>query len=379
MFYWGIFFRLIVRTFSFRRKSLRFPVFKRLIAALVVLPFFLLQIAINRIFMLMDWIFFPWFAGTKIDDPVFIIGVPRSATTYLLEVMAEDKERFTSFKLWEILFAPSILQKYFWKGIIAIDRVVGRPLLKLSKVYDRVVLGKITKIHKTGMTNPEEDEMLLLYCFSSMYLTFFFPDVDATNELIFFDKMFPARKRKRVMKFYRRCVQRHMFVFGENGKKKFLSKNPCFISKMQSVAEEFPDGKLLYMLRAAERTIPSTISMNSNIYSIMCNGKQSHIMHERTRDSVIRWYKDADAALESHWKNRNLVIHFKAITKQPQQTLEEIYSFVGVIVSAETKSRFQREQDKVSSYSTEHKYNAKTGVDEALIREELSRLNVGFQ
>jgi omega-hydroxy-beta-dihydromenaquinone-9 sulfotransferase len=379
MFYWSLFFRLLIRTFSLRRTSLRFPSPRRIIASMIVLPFLLLQILFNRFFMLLDWIFFPHFSREKIEKPLFIIGVPRSATTYLLEVMSRDQNNFTCFKLWEILFAPSILQKYFWRAIIALDKLIGRPLYRLSKIYDRVVLGKITKIHKTGMTSPEEDEMLLLYCFSSMYIIFFFPDVKVTDELIFFDQLFPERKRKRVMKFYRRCVQRHMFVFGNNGRRTFLSKNPCFISKMESVADEFPDAKLLYMLRSPERTIPSTISMNSNIYSIICNGKQAHVMHERTRDAVITWYRNADRALSSHWKNRHFVVHFNSITKQPKATLEAIYSFVGIDPGAEMRAQMQREQDKVATYSTEHSYNPKAGIDEDLIRKELSGLNVGFQ
>jgi hypothetical protein len=379
MFYWSLFFRLLLHTFSFSRDSLRFVTPRRIVVGVFVLPLFLLQILLNRVFMALDWIFFPHFTNEKILSPTFIIGVPRSATTYLLETMARDNRKFTCFKLWEILFAPSILQKYFWKGIIAVDRKIGRPLLRLSKVYDRIVLGKITKIHKTGMTNAEEDEMLLLYCFSSMYLTFFFPDVSATDELIFFDSDFPEAKRVRVMKFYKRCIQRHMFVFGDDGKKRFLSKNPCFISKMKSVAEAFPDAQLLYMIRTPERTIPSTISMNSNIYSILCNGKQVHIMHERTRDSVIRWYVDADQALSSHWENRNYVVHFRNITKQPESTLNEIYSFLHLAPDGEMRALMKSEQEKVANYTTEHSYNTSTGVNTEIIRKELSGLNVGFQ
>lgn len=374
-----MFFRLLMRTFSLRRNSLRFPVPRRLVAGILVLPVFLIQILLNRAFMFLDWIFFPHFTRVKIERPTFIIGVPRSATTYLLETMASDNRHFTCFKLWEILFAPSILQKYFWKGIIYVDRLIGRPLYRFSKVYDRVVLGTITKIHRTGMTHAEEDEMLLLYCFSSMYLTFFFPDVKATDELIFFDTTFPEKKRKRVMKFYRRCVQRHLFVFGKNGQKRFLSKNPCFISKIQSVANEFSDAQLLYMLRSPDRTIPSTISMNSNIYALLANGKQAHTMHDRTRDAVIRWYKHADLSLRSHWEGRHLVVHFRSITKEPEKTLTDIYAFLDLRPDAEMIQLMQKEQEKVATYSTEHKYNVKVGVDEELIRKELSELHVGFQ
>lgn len=369
-------FRLCIRTFSLNPKSLRFITPRRLIVGLLVLPAFFIHILITRLFMLLDHVFFPHFTREKIERPAFIIGVPRSATTYLLKVMASDTENFTCFRLWEIMFAPSILQKYFWKAVIRIDRSIGRPLWRLSKVYDRIVLGKITKIHETGMTNAEEDEMLLLYTFSSMYLTFFFPDVKATDELIFFDTHYAPRKRKRAMQFYKRCVQRHLFVFGGNGKKKFLSKNPCFISKMESVAETFPDAQLLYMIRTPYRTIPSTISMNSNIYSMLCRKKYAEIMFDRTRDAVIRWYVNADKALQSHWAGRNYVVRFDSITKQPEQTLTEIYRFLDVAPGARMLQRMHEEQQKAAAYSTEHKYNAQTGIHDALIEEKLSELHV---
>ena len=375
MFNWPLFFRLLFTSLSFERDSLHFISLRRLLVILIIVPFFLVHILINRIFMFLDWIFFPFFLKVKIDRPLFIIGVPRSATTYLLEVMASDNRSFTSFRLWEIIFAPSIIQKYFWCGVIWLDRRTGRPLFRLSRIYDKVVLGRITKIHRTGMTNAEEDEMLLLYAFSSMYLNFIFPESPAIDEMIYFDSLNSPFRRKKIMNYYRRCVQRHLFVFGARGSKTFLSKNPCFISKIESVAETFPDARLIYMLRSPLKTIPSLISMNNNIQAILCSFRDPARMNVRSRDVAIRWYQDADMSLRK-LENRYLLVRFDDITKQPGKTLKEIYQYAELVPDERMVMRMTEEQKAAENYTSTHKYNAKAGVDESVILEALAGLHI---
>ena len=64
---------------------------------------------INNLFLLMDNIFFNY-QKIKINKPLFIIGFPRSGTTFLHKMLLKDTQ-FTTPQLWELIFAPSILQK----------------------------------------------------------------------------------------------------------------------------------------------------------------------------------------------------------------------------------------------------------------------------
>src|SRR4051812_26953264 len=99
MFDFRLAFQLSFRVFSADKKSLRFPNFRRITSSLIIFPFFVLLLISNRFFMMLDWIFFPGFRKMKLERSVFIVGVPRSATTYLLGIMAADEEHFTGFKL----------------------------------------------------------------------------------------------------------------------------------------------------------------------------------------------------------------------------------------------------------------------------------------
>jgi len=318
--------------------------------------------------MLLDWIFFPGFTKMKLKKTSFIIGVSRSATTYLFNIMASDRQHFTCFKLWEILFAPSVIQKYILSGVIKIDRLTGRLLYRFSVLLDKVLLGKIAKLHEISLSKPEEDEMLLIHAFASMYLAFFFPDVRALDPHLFFDEALSPVKRKKIMLFYKRCVQRHVYVFDRKGEKIFLSKNPCFISKTVSIAETFPEAKLIYMLRSPFKTIPSTISLNSNVYSVFSGNRNENALAGQTTEAIIRWYEMANEAIEKYWQNRNITVPFTKITRQPEMTVKQIYGFLNLIPGKEMHMLLKAEQDNCINYKSTHQYSNKT----AAVQEKIS-------
>ena len=366
MFDIGLFVNLLLHSFSFKKNSLRFPTFRRVICVLTVLPFFLILIIINRMFMLLDWIIFPRFWKTNIEKSCFIIGVPRSATTYLLNILAKDKEQFTCFKLWEILFAPSIIQKYILLGFINVDRLIGRPLYHVSKMMDKLLLGKIARLHETGFAKPEEDEMLLMYVFGTLYLAFFFPEVKALDSHLFFDEEVADRKRKNYIIFYRRCVQRHAYVFNRSGKKFFLSKSPCFICKTATIGKVFPKARMLYMLRSPLKTIPSAISLNLNVYSIFSGRRTENPLAVQTSEAVMRWYRMAEDSLMKHWQERNMFVPFRRITKHPANTIKSIYQYLNIVPSVTMEELLDAEEINSAKYKSSHKYVPSPFPDEVI-------------
>jgi hypothetical protein len=348
---------LTAHTFSLKKESLRFPTVRRIFSVFCILPLFMILIVVNNLFMLLDSIIFPGFRKIKLNHTCFIVGVPRSATTYLFNILAKDKENFTCFKLWEIILAPSIIQKYILLGVIKIDRLLGRPLYRLSLSFDKVALGKIAKLHEISLSKPEEDEMLFIYTFASIYLSYFFPDVHSLNAHLYFDENVPSKKRKRLMNFYKRCIQRHVYVFNRNSQKIFLSKNPSFVSKTVSIAETFPKAKLIYMLRSPLKTIPSTISLNLNVYSIFSGKKTLNPLAEKTTETIIQWYKMADDSLQRYWSDRSVVVPFKNITGRPRDTVTGIYYFLDRIPGDPIIQILKTEEADSKNYKTTHKYS----------------------
>ena len=59
-----------------------------------------------------------------------------------------------------------------------------------------------------------------------------FPYMRELDYLYYTDEM-PAGRRRRVLKLYKRCVQRQLYLNG--GDKIHCSKNPTFAGKLESV------------------------------------------------------------------------------------------------------------------------------------------------
>ncbi len=88
---------------------------KRILSLSVFLMIYIPAEIINWICFGLDEIFFPKYRQQEIKTPVFIIGNPRSGTTFTHRLIEKDTETFTAASSWELLFCPSIIQrKLIW-------------------------------------------------------------------------------------------------------------------------------------------------------------------------------------------------------------------------------------------------------------------------
>ena len=353
------FFKLLGQTFSLKKGSLHYPSRTRVRYVLLVGPFFLLQLFINQLFLLLDNVFFFPYRFIKVKNPVFIVAVPRSATTFLFHALGLDKS-FSTFKLWEIVFAPSIIQKLIALGFIRMHRFIGNPMSGMIKRLENILFGSFRTIHTMGFSLPEEDEALMIYHLSSLYFFYFFPEAHRHKSYLFFDEDLSERKKKRVLNYYYRVVQRHEFVFNPKGKKLFLSKNPSFISRIIALNKKFEDCYIIYLLRDPIKTIPSTISLNSRIFDRFTEGYPRKEDEERAREIISRWYRMSLKSLELIPNERKVIMPFKRLISNPGLELEKLY----LKLPFENKHKLNDLQLGLLSedHTSKHQYNPEAGL-----------------
>ncbi|MBA4367501.1 MAG: hypothetical protein C0403_07665, partial [Desulfobacterium sp.] len=125
VFNFRLLFQMVFKSiFAYHKTGGRFT-FKRIVFILTFPVWYFFLELINWTCLFLDEIFFPGYRRVAVLNPVFVVGFPRSGTTYLHRLLNSDYEQFTSLKLWEILFAPSILQKKFFRILGKIDRMIG--------------------------------------------------------------------------------------------------------------------------------------------------------------------------------------------------------------------------------------------------------------
>ena len=375
MYNFNILLTLLVNTFSADRNSPRYPSVKRVLVVVLFFPLFILHIIINSLCLLLDNILFPGYRKQKIEKPVFIIGVPRSATTYLFDLLFEDEKHFHAFTLWELVLAPSVCQKYFLLMLRALDRKLGNPLYTMALAADRIFFGKFVHIHDIGIFKPEEDEALFIYNLSSLFFFYGWPGVPVLENLFYHDSRLPARVRQRNIDFYYRCIQRHTYVFDRHNQRYFLSKNPTFIPRMESVARRFPSVRFIYPVRSPYSTIPSTISLNAHIMSRFCKLPEAYPFVVQTRDFILNWYVMADQAFTRMPPYRFMKVDFASICRDPEALLQRLYNFLDIDISGREARNHPTKKEK-TKYTNKHVYPDDLGVDKELIRARLKDIDL---
>jgi hypothetical protein len=160
-FHWKTFFQLLAQSFKKENAS------PRHIALAIVFPllYFILR-AFVWFCRKLDHLFYPDFKKQPLKAPIYIIGNPRSGTTFSHRLMALDKG-YVSYKLWQTIFPCILLHKFFGLAAKA-DAALGKGVNGLLEAAGRKGFEGWSTIHKTGPTAVESDEMLFVYSFLSL-------------------------------------------------------------------------------------------------------------------------------------------------------------------------------------------------------------------
>lgn len=347
--------RTFVHAWNMKENDFSIMTRKRRVFLVVALPLFLTWQLFNGICFWLDDILYPQYSKVKIHKPVFILGPTRSGTSFLFRTLALDKKKFTSMQLWEILFAPAIIQKEFWFGIAKFDHLLGAPFRSLLEKLEAKLFQKMNQMHKTSLFLPEEDAFVWIHQFSSLYLYVLFPNDERLKRFGLFDKLFSEEEKAYFMNFYKKCLQKHLYVFGHQ--KQMLSKSPILSSKTQSILSFFANATILIMKRDAVKVIPSSLSFYHYLSSQFSKIKSKKKMYAQTKAFLIFWSKNTSSIKSLFEEGQIHILDFKSLTKQPKQSILELYAKLGFKPCMDFEEILEKKERQSRNYKSSHKYS----------------------
>lgn len=198
----------------------------------------------------LDRVFAGKFQRQVIDRPIFIIGNPRSGTTFLHRFLAEQGD-VVGFRAYEML-VPSLT-----------GRRLIEPLLPLLGALNP---GKhhAAAAHETSFDALETDDAAMFLRFvDGVFLYGYFLCWDDPDPSYMFAQLEPGSpETKRDLEFYEQCLRRNLH---RSGKPRVLGKLFTFPPRIGDVLEKFPDAKLIYMIRDPTETLPSGLSLLTGV------------------------------------------------------------------------------------------------------------------
>ncbi len=346
---------------------------KRVLLLMVLTIIFIFVEMVNWFCFLLDEITYPNWRKTSIRKPLFIVGMPRTASTWLHKTLFSDSGQFTSMKSWEILFAPSIIQKKACNLLGKFDRRFNGILSNPIKKIDNFLFRNYKPGHPTSFFDIEEDDIVLIHILSNMFLIFQFPGSKRLRNLAWFDVRLPEKRKKRIMWFFRVCIQKHLYVYG-NGRT-YLSKSPCHTPKIQSLKATFPDSRFVCTFRHPEQAIPSALSLFFRYFKIFENHLEIKNVAEQTLQMADHWYA-YPLKIFSDWLSEDyLLLDYNHLVHSPETTVSEIYHHFGLTLSDEFRQKLVAENQKSKTYKSNHIYSvSEFGITEEEIQERYLQL-----
>ena len=312
----------------------------------------------------MDHVFFPSHRQVKIDRPVMIIGTPRSGTTFIHRFLEENFD-LASFRVWQMI-VPSIL-----------GQKILRPLVPKLERFSPTAHGE--DVHKTGLNFVETDDALLSVRFIDGFFLFaWFLAWDSKDHPELFASLEPGSPETwRDLKFHEKAVRR---LIHSTGHSRFLGKPFVFTMRTPSVLKQYPDAKLIYIVRDPVSVIPSGMSLLDQLSDAKFDTKNlspevRQRYFDRLYEGELKFYQlFHDAYSSGQLPEENLlVVHFDDMMQRFEEVMEQIVEFADLEMTDEIRAKITARGEKQRAYKSKHKYSPEQfGVTEEKIREDLA-------
>lgn len=326
----------------------------------------------------LDELIYPGYRKVQVQEPVFIIGNPRSGTTFLHRLLARDRGHFVSMKTWEIFLAPSVVMRRLIRGLAKVIRTLGFPIRRALRRWERDIQQE-NVTHQVRLRGPEEDEYLWIHLFSALKIWSFAGMVEETDPFVFFDSQMEPKQKENMLDFYHRCLQRHLYALDAEDKK-YLAKNPNFSPMVDSLLEEFPEARFIYLVRDPAEAVPSHLSLKEQEWQLLGSPLKPYASRDFILEASQHWYEYPLQRLAQLPENRYAVIEFGELVGDARNTVVEIYQRFGWEMSGAFDRVLRWESRKARQHQSGHVYHLdEMGLSLPQIRDRFRAVYQRFQ
>lgn len=320
----------------------------------------------------LDHVLFPGFRRQPVTQPVFIVAPPRSGTTLTQKLMSLDDKRFLHVKLYQTIF-PSVFYQRCFDGVAWLDQHTGQPLTRLVGWMEKTFFGGWDDMHKLRLNQPEEDDGFFVYSFVTEAIYLLFPHVDELWEAGFPDAL-PAEDRRKLMRYYRSCLQRHLYANGPD--KTLLSKATQSSGAVESLREAFPDARFITIIRHPYESVASHVSVFYPVWHAHSPdiAKDSPVSKSYARLALC-WYQHLFDFGKKMDRARYYCMDYRDLTRSPREALETLYGHFDWKLSDEFRVRLQAATERQRTFKSAHHYTLEEfGLSKEWIQKELGPL-----
>lgn len=298
----------------------------RLVSSLILSAF-------NTVLSLPERMLAPLICRRVVPDPVFILGVHRSGTTHLHNLLALDPR----------LIAPRNYQALNPMGAW----VCGWPttvLLALFFPWRRPMDAMAAHVLSTN----EEEFAIANQCRLSPYWGWVFAKQGARYDRYLFAEGFSPREKAVWRRANLRFLRKLVFWSGRRP----VLKNPCNTGRLSMVLEMFPDARIIHLHRHPCDVYRSNLHLarEGQVLFQLQHPTDGGSYEERFLDNYLKMelvYAREAAELS---RDRVVEVRFEELVRDPVGQVRQIYRQLGLTMDARFRMRLRRYLRSIAGY-----------------------------
>lgn len=298
----------------------------------------------------------PEIAGVPIERPLFIVGFPRTGTTILFNLLAQDPANRAPLG-WETQFPDPPPETATYATDPRIE--------KARKYFGQMdaMAPSLASIHEVGAELPQECMPILAHSMLSPQASFTF-NIPSYQDWV--DKQDAAPAYTYHRHFLEHLQSRHM-------KDRWVLKSPVHLATLDALLGEYPDARLIFTHRDPVKTIPSVASLFYTVQGIVTDAADPKKVGAEQLDW---WAKSLDHAMKVREQHKDkahqfMDIQFEEVIADPVAALARAYEHFGIAWTDEAESRMRGFlADNPRGKHGSHRYELEDfGIDLDQIRE----------
>ncbi len=297
--------------------------------------------------LLLDNVFFPRYRQFQVKEPVFIIGHPRSGTSFLHRLLSKSDE-LSSFEAWQLIF-PALTA-----------RVLVSPVIQQLKKKQKTVILPEESGHDFHLDKVEHEEFLFLHQLDTQFAFLLTPlgfHNQEHSEVRLHDQQ-PISHRQKSMEFFKGCLQRHAFY---TGCLRPIIHGHYSTHRIKTLAETFPDAKFIYLIRSPLDTIPSHLSLDykSLVYLFKLDKLSPKLIKQyfdRRYRYDIELYQYFEEVYQSHdiSHEKIMILPYEKLTSQLDLAMSDIMKFIDQSPDVTLQAAVKEQLEKQKHYRRKH-------------------------
>jgi len=277
----------------------------------------------GRLQMAADRKRFPGIADEKISAPVFVIGLPRSGTTFLHNLLTQDPQNRAPLT-WEIMFPSPPPESASYHD----DPRIAQCQAKLGEIG--FLDAGLQAIHPFGARRPEECNFIWESTLRTVnYMAWW--HVPSYTRLLYCGDMRPVYEAHK--RFLQHLQHRHRGT-------RWVLKTPAHMAWLATLLAVYPDACLVQCHRDPARIIPSlanNLLQYRKLYSSL-RPAGSFGMLELQASGLAR----VDAVRDQpQYGSRFVDAHYSDVQADPMAVVRRIYSHFGLPLPAASAAAMQ--------------------------------------